>query len=100
MVLKRIGPMSCAKIYGVLCVAIGLFVGIIFAVVTWMTSQLFGPGMESGDVGGGFGFIFGAGAIIALPILYGIVGFILGYLSAVIYNWIANFIGGIELEFE
>jgi len=100
MVLKRIGPMSCAKIYGVLCVAIGLLFGIIFAVITWMTSQMFEPGMESGDMGGGFGFMFGTGAIIAFPILYGIAGFIIGYLSAVVYNWLANFMGGIELEFD
>jgi hypothetical protein len=35
-----------------------------------------------------------------LPIFYGILGAIGGMISAAIYNLIASFIGGIEMNFE
>lgn len=35
-------------------------------------------------------------AMLALPILYGIFGFIFAALGALIYNWVARFSGGIE----
>ena len=97
MVLKRIEPVSCAKVYGLLCVFIGLIVGLFVAIAFWVTSKVMGPSM--GPVGGA-SFFFGGSAVISFPIFYGIFGFIMGYLSAVVYNWIAGMIGGIELEFE
>lgn len=96
MVLKRIDPKTCAKVYGVVCVAIGLIAGLFISLAAWMTSSMF----DGGGGGGGMGMLFGAGAIIFLPIFYGVVGFIMGFLSAVVYNVAAKFIGGIELEFE
>jgi hypothetical protein len=49
--------------------------------------------------GSGFGgMIFGAAAIIVLPIFYGLLGFIGTLIAAALYNWIAGFTGGIELE--
>jgi hypothetical protein len=45
------------------------------------------------------GMALGAGAIIIAPILYGIMGFIGGIISAAIYNVLASVIGGIEMEF-
>ena len=42
---------------------------------------------------------FGAGMIIALPIIYGIIGFIIGVISAAIYNLIAMLTGGVEFTF-
>lgn len=99
MILKRIEPISCAKIYGVVCVLIGLLAGIIVAGIAWAMEQVFtGMGEEAYPVG--LGYLFGAGAIISYPIFYGIFGFVAGFLSAVVYNWIAGLIGGIELEFE
>jgi len=42
----------------------------------------------------------GAAAIIILPIMYGIFGFIGGAIGAWIYNLVAGWIGGIEIELE
>lgn len=101
MILKRIEPMSCAKVYGLVCVFVGLLAGIFMAGVFWLSKGLFGPGAGSNMSGaGGMSYLFGTGSIITFPIFYGILGFIMGYLSAVVYNWIANMIGGIEVEFE
>lgn len=35
-----------------------------------------------------------------MPVIYGIMGFILGVLGSAIYNLIARWIGGIEVEVE
>lgn len=99
MVLKRIDPTSCAKVYGVICFVLGFIIGLVFALIAWMAGGMMDAAGGS-DMGGGMGMFFGAGAIILFPILYGIAGLIMGFLSAVIYNAAARFIGGIELEFE
>ena len=47
-----------------------------------------------------FGFLFGAGAIILLPLFYGAIGFIAGLIGAFVYNIAAGVVGGIELDLE
>jgi len=47
-----------------------------------------------------FGGIFGAGAIIILPILYGCFGALGGALTAVMYNVVAGMVGGLLVETE
>lgn len=42
----------------------------------------------------------GAGAALFAPVLYAIVGFIFGIIGAVIYNVVAKWVGGIEVEVE
>ena len=44
------------------------------------------------------GMMFGFG--IFMPVFYGAFGFIFGIISAAIYNLIARWIGGIEVEVE
>jgi hypothetical protein len=44
------------------------------------------------------GIMFGMG--IFMPIIYGVMGFVFGVLGAAVYNLIARWIGGIEVEVE
>ena len=44
------------------------------------------------------GIMFGMG--ILMPVIYGVMGFILGVIGAAVYNFVARWIGGIELEVE
>ena len=46
------------------------------------------------------GAFFGVGSIILFPIVYGIMGFIGGLITAVLYNLLAGFVGGIEMELQ
>ncbi len=94
MELKRVGILSGAKVLGLLYAALGLIFGGIFSFVS-----VLGAAAGSGRGGAG-GLLFGVGAVIILPIFYGIVGFIGGALTAVLYNLIAHVAGGLELEFE
>jgi hypothetical protein len=42
----------------------------------------------------------GIGFAIAAPLLYAAMGFIFGLIGACIYNLVAKFVGGIEVEVE
>jgi len=44
--------------------------------------------------------MFGVGAIIFLPIFYGVLGLVAGAIGAALYNLFAGMLGGIELETE
>ncbi|HLC57396.1 MAG TPA: hypothetical protein VJH95_02395 [Candidatus Nanoarchaeia archaeon] len=90
--IKKIGVLSSGKLCGVLYALIGLIAGAfisLFAIILSMfssdTSEMFGP-------------LFGVGAIIFLPILYGTLGFVSGLLTALLYNLVASWVGGLEIE--
>lgn len=38
--------------------------------------------------------------VIFLPIMYGVIGFVAGAIGAAVYNLVAGFVGGIEIEVE
>jgi hypothetical protein len=44
------------------------------------------------------GVMFGMG--LFMPVIYGVMGFVFGVIGAAIYNLIARWIGGIEVEVE
>ena len=85
--VKRIGVLSLAKIFGLLYAIFGLIFGALIAVLS-----LFGLNADE------TGLFFGVASIIILPILYGVVGFIGGLITAFFYNLVAGKIGGLEVE--
>lgn len=80
-VIKVIGVLSVAKISGVIAALVGLVFGIPFAVVAYFT----GPAWQ-------------LVAAVALPLLYGAVGFVGGALYAWLYNVVSGWVGGIEVD--
>ncbi len=44
------------------------------------------------------GMMIGFGVL--MPVIYGVMGFVFGVIGAAIYNLIAGWIGGIEVEVE
>ncbi len=42
----------------------------------------------------------GLGLIVMAPIMYGVMGFIVGVIGAFFYNIVAGWVGGIEVEVE
>ena len=95
MVIKRIDPLSAAKIGSIIAAAIGLLAGVVF----FLVSSLFGAALGQQE-GGGLAMFGGAMGMVLLPILYGIFGFIGGLIQAFIYNLAAGFVGGIRIETE
>jgi len=97
LVLNRLGVFSCAKVSGVLYAAFGLLAGMIFSFFA-LIGVAAGLASDSGPEAL-FGLVFGVGAVIIMPIVYGILGFIGGVITALLYNLAAGVIGGVELEF-
>jgi hypothetical protein len=91
--LRSVDVMSCAKIYAILHMAIGILVGL-FLVLIGLVGFAAAPGHPK------FGMV-GMLVVAALsPFVYGIFGFIFGAIGALLYNWIASAVGGIQMELE
>ena len=99
MVIRRIAPLSAAKIGGILGAAVGLLAGLMMFLFSSL-GGLAAAARQSGDAGAAWIFGLGAGAIIALPIFYGVFGFIGGAIQAFIYNLAARFVGGLVVEID
>jgi hypothetical protein len=95
MVVKRFGVLSVAKVYGALSAAMGLLFGLIFA-----AASTIGAGFSDEPSTPFIGAMFGAGAVIILPIFYGVLGLCMGALSAALYNLFAGMVGGVRIEVE
>jgi hypothetical protein len=95
MVIKRIGPVSCAKIAGTLYAILGLFVGGMFSL--FAVAGAFGAdASERGPIGA----IIGVGSVIVFPIFYGVMGFVGSLIGAWLYNALAGMVGGIQLDVQ
>jgi len=95
MTIKKINPWSCAKIAGVIYALMGLIGGGLFSLIGLGLGSM--AGRENFPMAG---MLFGAGAIVILPICYGIFGAIATAIAALIYNVVAGMIGGIEIEVD
>ena len=97
MVIQRIGVLSLGKITGALYGGLGLIIGAVVSLVSFFGAAF---SQSAGDQPGGafIAMFFGMGAVILLPLLYGVMGFVGGLLSALIYNLAASVAGGLELE--
>jgi hypothetical protein len=80
--------------------------GLIFGVIFGLAS-VFGMGLASQFAAEGegappafLGPLFGVGAIILFPLLYGVMGLVIGAISAALYNLFARMVGGLEVELQ
>ena len=102
MVIKRIGPLSCAKVAAALYAVAGLFIGGVF----WLFSLAggFASAAFAADPSRGTGFIpftgLGALAIVIFPILYAAMGFVGALIGTWLYNMAAGVVGGITIDLE
>ena len=91
--VRSVGVLSCAKLYGIFHLAIGILVAV-FLVLIGLVGLTVVPGQQKIGM---VGFL----AIAALsPFLYGAFGFVAGAVGALLYNWIASAVGGLEIELE
>jgi hypothetical protein len=94
MVIRRVGPLSFAKITGILYGLMGLLLGAIFSLMSLVSSAF------STKEAGAMGMIFGVAAVVVLPIFYGVLGFVSSLIAAALYNLIASWVGGIEMDVQ
>ena len=91
-VIKKIGVLSLAKVQALIMAIVGLILGVFMAIL----GVSIGGAVGYGGIGVGFGVL----SIVVMPIVYGVTGFIMGALTALFYNFVADFVGGIEVQTE
>lgn len=100
--VQRIEILSFAKLYALIGASVGLLLGIVYSVgglvidtlvtLGWMTSTET-PGLS-------YGTLLAFGALVGMPLICAAVGFIVGFIGALIYNVYAKRFGGIDIEFS
>lgn len=100
--IKRIAPLQAGKMLGVLYACMGLiflpFIGVAAVVGAFAEHAQHANSTGAAAAGLAVGMMVVLGLMI--PILYGLMGFLLGVIGAAIYNLIAGWLGGIEVDVE
>ena len=89
--IRRFTVMQTAKLFATLYTLMGL----VFLPFLWLSSRA--AGTTAGAMGG---FPVSGRMLLLLPVLYGALGFVFVALGCAIYNLVAGWVGGIEVEFE
>lgn len=104
--LKRIHVLQSGVFLGALYAALGLIIGILYALFFLAFGAIGLSAQPAGGTGtgpggaevlalfGGFGIVMA----IIIPIFYGFFGFIGGIILAAIYNLVAKFTGGLKFD--
>src|SRR5947207_1869540 len=98
--LKRIAPLQAGKMLAALYGLLSL------VLVPFMLAFMAFGGLAARSQGGGnvpalpLMFGMGLGFMIMLPLMYTLMGFVFGVIGAWVYNLLAKWIGGFELDFE
>ena len=100
MKIRRVGVLSLARIMAILYAGIGFIGGAIFACFALLGVGMATAARHDASLPSFVPALFGVGAVILFPIMYGIMGFVGGVLTGWLYNLCAGFVGGVELEME
>ncbi|MDH3216345.1 MAG: hypothetical protein OEN01_08640 [Candidatus Krumholzibacteria bacterium] len=90
--LKQIGILFLAKLQAIVMAFVGLIAGILYSFGGFIYEAFTGT-LNSGTA---LAFL----ALIGMPIVFAAAGFIVGLIEAFLYNLIARWFGGIEMDFE
>lgn len=91
--IKRIAPLQLGKMMALTYGVMGLLFCPFFLIASLFATHL--PNQQRVGM-----MAFGTGFALFMPVIYGVMGFIFGVIGAFIYNVIAKWIGGIEVEVE
>jgi hypothetical protein len=102
--LHRIGIFSMGKVSAIYAAAMGLLGGLLMSGMSLLSlifsrSSQYSYSSPYGSSSYSFmNIVTGLGAVICLPILYGIFGFLGGIISAFFINIALKYAGGLEME--
>ena len=103
MTIRRFSVFSVAKIQGFLGFVIGLLIGVVYGLVFMIFGAAISSLAPQGDsqaMGGVGAIVIGLIIMIAVPVFYGILGFIGGAIGALVYDLAAGVVGGLKFELE
>lgn len=99
--LKRIDIMSFAKFQTILMAMIGVLVGVMVAFFGFIFQAFAGRFVEEGAANYGmFGMGLGLAALFILPLVYAVMGFLVGVIGGALFNLVCKISGGIKIELE
>jgi len=100
--ISKINILGLMKFQDILFTLMGLLAGIIYSFggllidilvsLDWITTDDT-PGLS-------FGTILAFGALIGMPLIGAVIGFIVGFFEALLYNLFAKLIGGFEINLK
>ncbi len=93
---KELDVMSVGKISAAIAAVVGILAGLLLASILPFAG-IFGTMPMMGWMMGGVSAI-GLTAVVLLPIIYAVAGFVYGVVIAFLYNLIAARIGGIKVK--
>lgn len=100
--IRKIDVWSTAKMFALLYGALGLIFGLIFGCFAAITLLAGTSASAAAGLDPGFGGLFGTGIgllyAVCLPFLYAVMGFIFGAIITALYNLIAGWTGGIQMD--
>lgn len=88
--IKRLSPHQNAKVSAVMLAIVSLVFIAPFALIAAAVSPS----------GSGMGMGMGVGLLIALPLVYLVMGYVMTVVSCALYNFVSKLVGGIEYEAE
>jgi Na+(H+)/acetate symporter ActP len=95
--------LSVAKMQSLLMGVIGLILGVIYGLIfifLGAAATAIGTRSDGPNIGGVPSIVLGIVFMIAVPIFYAILGFIVGCIWALVYNIAAGVVGGIKFDLE
>jgi hypothetical protein len=100
--IRKFGILSVAKMYSLVMLVISLIIAIPYGLFIIIFSLIggMGAGRQGGLMIGGGGIVMGIVFMIAIPIMYAVIGFVFGAIGALVYNLFAGIVGGVEIEVE
>ncbi len=81
--ITKVDMVSTAKVFAAMYAVIGFVLGLFVALLGAGTPLLSGLGFVS---------------LLALPIIYGLLGLIVGIITALMYNFVVKYTDGIKVE--
>ncbi len=97
--VRKVDPVSAARMMVVVGLAVGLVVGFLLLVAIWFFGGI--SGWAAGSAGKVIASLaLGVVSLVGAPILFAVIGLICGYLGSGVYNFFANWYGGIFVEME
>ena len=90
--VKRLRVLFVSRLQAILMSLIGLVTGMLYA-FGGATYELLTGTLNAGTA---LAFL----ALIGMPLLFGVFGFVAGAMGALLYNLAAKWVGGIELDLE
>jgi hypothetical protein len=97
--IKRIVPLSAAKMAAAIYGAMGVVLGFPLTLATVLPTIIHARQTETGLSAPVISLIVLA-LVIIIPIFYALIGFIIGIVGAAIYNLVARWLGGLQIEAE